>query len=186
MGVVGDVGRKSGHAEALVDNDRPIALIAGGGELPLAIADALRRRGRRVLVVAIEEEADRDFGSHSHIRARIGAVGRIRQALVDNGCSDIMMAGTFRRPRFSDIELDLGAVKLALSAILRLRFGGDDAVVSSVARIVEGEVEHFEHRPLPHGPAYGEDREVVLRMRDGEQLHDHGFTESRSASLLHI
>lgn len=125
--------------QAVADGDRPLALIAGGGKLPAAIAEALRRRGRPVFVVAIEEEADRDFAAYPHMRASIGAVARIRQALLDNGCTEIMMAGTFRRPRFSDIELDLGTLRLALSAILRLRFGGDDAVVSSVARIVEGE-----------------------------------------------
>lgn len=117
----------------------PIALIAGAGELPLVMAKVLKDRGRDVFLVAVEGEADQDFGDFSHIRLPIGAAARLLQALRSRRCTDVMMAGAFRRPRFSEIEFDLGTLKLALSSLLRLRWGGDNEVVEQIISIFESE-----------------------------------------------
>jgi UDP-2,3-diacylglucosamine hydrolase len=122
-----------------VGRERPIGLIAGAGDLPLEIAAALSEQGRRVFVAAVEGEADREYSAFPCIVLKMGAVGRLKQFLKDNGCVDVMMAGSFRRPRFSEMEFDLATVKLAASSILRLRFGGDDAAVTGVVRIFEEE-----------------------------------------------
>ncbi len=123
----------------LAADGEPIAVIAGAGGLPEAIAQALKARGREVLVVAIDGAADREFGGTSTIHLPIGAAGRLLECLRANDCAEVVIAGQFHRPRFSDIEFDLGTLKLALSSLLRLRFGGDDQVVSRIVEMFEAE-----------------------------------------------
>lgn len=119
--------------------DQPIAVIAGAGKLPEAIAQTLKTHGRDVFVVAVDGEADRGFDGFPTRRLPMGAAGRLLQSLRENNCTDIIMAGQFRRPRFSEIEFDFGTLKLALSSLLSLRFGGDDQVVSRIVRLFEAE-----------------------------------------------
>ena len=119
--------------------DRPIAVIAGAGDLPRAIAELLRRKGRAVHVVAVEGEADRDYSDFPNTRLKMGAARQLKRALREWGCVEVTMAGAFRRPKFSEIEFDLGTMKLALSRVFGLKFGGDDAVMGGVVRIFEEE-----------------------------------------------
>jgi len=118
----------------------PLAIIAGAGELPRLIADEVGRAGRPLFVIEVEGEADRDYSAFDHARLPIGAAGRLKSLLTDRGCHDVLMAGNFRRPRFSEIEWDMGTVKtLTLSGIMRLKRGGDDKVVNGVVQIFESE-----------------------------------------------
>lgn len=135
MGAGGEVAERQAEAAAV----RPIALIAGSGDLPLSIAQALRKRGRAVFVAAIEEEADRDYGDFPHVRARIGAPASIKQALVDQGCFEILIAGGFHRPKFSDIALNLDTFRVSLAAVMGLRFGGDDSLLTRLAGVIEAQ-----------------------------------------------
>lgn len=121
------------------DTAGPLAVIAGSGALPRVIAQTLSGRGREVLVIAVEGEAEADFSPFRTIRLPIGAASRLKTALRSGGCRDVLFAGAFRRPRLSEIEFDLNTMKLALSSILKLRYGGDDRVLGGVARIFENE-----------------------------------------------
>lgn len=116
----------------------PLAIIAGAGNLPRIAAEHVVRSGRQVFVVLVEGEATGDFTDFPHAVVKIGAAGRLKEILLENGCRDVFMTGAFRRPRFSEIDWDMGAVR-ALSSIMRLRFGGDDKVVNGVVHIFESE-----------------------------------------------
>ncbi len=117
----------------------PLAIIAGSGELPLIVAEEVHASGRPLFVVEVEGEADADFGAFPRARLPIGAAGRLKTLLLDQGCRDVLMAGNVRRPRFSDIEWDMGTVKAALPTIMRIMRGGDDRAVNGVVRIFESE-----------------------------------------------
>lgn len=116
----------------------PLAIIAGAGALPRVAADHVLRSGREVFLIAVEGETDADLAAYPHAVVRIGAAGRLKELLLARGCRDVMMIGRFRRPRFSEIDWDMGTVR-ALSNIMRLRFGGDDQVVNGVVHIFESE-----------------------------------------------
>ena len=45
-------------AAAPMTDDSPLAVICGGGSLPFAVADAVAKRGRRVVLFAIRGWAD--------------------------------------------------------------------------------------------------------------------------------
>lgn len=116
----------------------PLAIIAGSGDLPRIAADHVLRAGREIFVVVVEGETNGDYADLPHEIVRIGAAGRLKEILLEKGCRDVFMTGTFRRPRFSEIDWDMGTVR-ALSSIMRLRFGGDDKVVNGVVHIFESE-----------------------------------------------
>lgn len=120
------------------DTPGPLAILAGAGDLPRLIAEEVSRSGRDLFVVEVEGETDSDFSAFAHARLPMGAAGRLKALLTERGCRDVLMSGNFRRPRFSDIEWDMGTVK-ALSNIMRLKRGGDDKVVNGVVQIFEGE-----------------------------------------------
>src|SRR5262245_65952086 len=58
------------------------------------------------------------------------------RALDKNGCGDLVIIGGVNRPDFSNVRLDLGAIK-TLPFILSLGKGGDDHVLSRVVRFFE-------------------------------------------------
>ena len=126
----------SGNARGQADG--PLAVIAGSGELPGVIAAEVARSGREIFAIEVEGETDCDMSAYPHTRLPIGAAGRLKAALTEHGCRDVLMIGNFRRPRFSEIEWNMGTVK-ALSNIMRLKVGGDDAVVNGVVHIFESE-----------------------------------------------
>lgn len=117
----------------------PLAIIAGSGELPLVVAEEVRASGRPLFVVEVEGEADADFSTFARARLPIGAAGRLKSLLLEQNCRDVLMAGNFRRPRFSDIEWDMGTVKAALPTIMRIMRGGDDRAVNGVVKVFENE-----------------------------------------------
>lgn len=78
-----------------------LGLIAGGGELPRAVAEAARKAGRGVFVIplvgSVSEEWVRDF---PHEFLSPGEPGRIIKVLKAAGAGDVLMAGRVDRPRF--------------------------------------------------------------------------------------
>jgi len=125
----------AGHSEP---GQGPLAIIAGAGELPGVVAQEVAKTGRAIFAVEVEGEADCDLSAYPSTRLPIGAAGRLKKVLNEQGCRDVLMIGSFRRPRFSEIEWNMGTVK-ALSNIMRLKIGGDDAVVNGVVHIFESE-----------------------------------------------
>ncbi len=75
-------------------NKRVLGLIAGGGELPRAVAEAARAAGREVFVVplvgSVTGEWIKDF---PHEFLSPGEPGRIIKALKGAGAGDVLLAG---------------------------------------------------------------------------------------------
>lgn len=115
----------------------PLGIIAGAGELPLALARALRDDGRVVFVLVLEGIADAsEFAKVPHACASIGEVGNIIRLLNDAGCSEVTLAGRVARPEFSSIKLDrIG--RQHIGGILAAALKGDDALLRAVISILE-------------------------------------------------
>jgi DUF1009 family protein len=106
-----------------------LGLIAGGGDLPKAIAESVRDSGRAVFVVSVG--ADNWVEEFAHERLSLGDVARLFKALKNAGCTDIVLAGKQARPKFSEIKLDAKAVMIAPRIIAAAR-KGDDALLRAV------------------------------------------------------
>jgi UDP-2,3-diacylglucosamine hydrolase len=114
----------------------PLGIIAGGGDLPFAIAESAREAGRSVFVVALSD--DEWVGAYPHERIALGEVGKALKALRTAGCEDVVLAGKLARPKFRDIKLDAKGVLVAPRIIAAAR-KGDDALLRAVAGAFERE-----------------------------------------------
>lgn len=114
-----------------------IGIVAGGGSLPREIAEAARARGLGVHVVALEGEAESDFGSFAVTRVGIGQLGAMVQALQKAKADRLVIVGRARRPDVLRLKTDLG-FWLALPRIIGLMAaGGDDSVLKGVVGFFE-------------------------------------------------
>ena len=66
-----------------------------------------------------------------------GEVGKLFAALDKHGCRDLVIIGTVTRPDLAHVKLDFGAIK-NLPFLVSLGMGGDDHVLSSIVRFLEG------------------------------------------------
>jgi DUF1009 family protein len=100
------------------------------------LAEAASARGLPLHIVGIRGEAREDIERFPHTWVKWGEIGKMFRALDKNGCGDLVIIGGVNRPDFSNVRLDLGAIK-TLPFILSLGKGGDDHVLSRVVRFFE-------------------------------------------------
>src|ERR1700730_6994888 len=82
-------------ATARTADDAPLAIICGGGSLPFAVADAVRKRGRRVVLFAIRGWADpQRVASYRHHWAAVGQFGWFCRLARQEGCRDVVFIGS--------------------------------------------------------------------------------------------
>ena len=117
---------------------KPLGLIAGNGRFPFLVADAARRAGRRVVAVAVKEEASAELAdSVDEIHwVGLGQLGRCIEVLKVGGVSEAVMAGQVQHRRiFSGIVPDL---KLA-GVLVRLAVKNTDSLIGGVAEALSRE-----------------------------------------------
>lgn len=122
-------------------------MIIGGGSIPLAVAQAVERRGRRVVLFPVRGWADpavvEKFRHHWLPLAKAGLFRRHAQA---EGCRDVVFVGTALRPPLRSLRIDWLTLRL-LPRVVRAYRGGDDHLISNVARIFE---DYGFHVVAPH------------------------------------
>src|SRR3954447_14793014 len=92
---------------SLPEAERPLAIIAGGGAIPLAVADAAMRRGRHVVVFAVRGWADAAaVERYPHHWIALVQAGRFLRLARAEGCRDIVFVGTALRPPARSLRVD--------------------------------------------------------------------------------
>src|ERR1051325_674904 len=120
-----------------VRQEGPLALICGGGSLPLAVADSVTARGRKVLLFPLRGAADpEDFAQREHHWVHLGQFGTVARIARENDCRDIVCLGSVVRPSFWRLWPDLFTLKV-LPQVAKAFRGGDDHLMSSVSRVIE-------------------------------------------------
>ena len=114
-----------------------IGIIAGGGALPVALANYLEQKQQPLFVLALKGHADKhDFSDTVPLKEiRLGAIGKAFQLLKKNGVRKIVFIGSVKRPSFSEIRPDLKG--LSFLAKLSLKALGDDGLLRFVIKEVE-------------------------------------------------
>jgi DUF1009 family protein len=111
-----------------------LGLIAGKGELPLAVAEEAGAKGYEVVAVALEPLADKALSSAVHeIRwINVGKLGDIISFLRKAGIKEAVMAGKVPKSLLykSKITPDLRAMKLLFS----LKDQSDDSILLAIAK----------------------------------------------------
>ncbi len=121
---------------------KALGIVAGGGELPLAIAESARENGREVFVVGLLGSADEWVSSYPHEWASLGEVGKVIKALHAHDCAEVLLAGKLERPNFSSLKLDAKGV-LAVPRVIAAARKGDDALLRAVVDLFEREGFHI-------------------------------------------
>jgi DUF1009 family protein len=115
----------------------PLAIICGGGSFPGAVADAVARRGRRPVMFGIRGWADAAvIERYAHYWIPIGQAGRFFRLAKAENCREVLFIGTVLRPPITQLRLDWQTIK-AMPGLVRAYRGGDDKLISGVAKIAE-------------------------------------------------
>lgn len=118
-----------------------LGIIAGGGELPAAVAESAQEAGRSVFVVALEGSADQAIAPFPHAWSAIGEVGKTIKLLRAHDCGDVLLVGRVARPRFSEIKVDAKGLLLLPKVVAAAR-KGDDALLRTLVTSFETEGFH--------------------------------------------
>ena len=116
----------------------PLGLICGAGTVPFAVAEAVRRRGRPVVLFPLRGWADpAAVTGFPHHWIALGEFGRFCRLARREGCRDIVMVGGVVRPSLRQLRLDWGTLR-QMPVLMRSFRGGDDHLLSGLGRMFEG------------------------------------------------
>ena len=117
----------------------PLAMICGGGSLPLAVAEFVSGRGRPVVLFPIIGAADgKAFERFTHHWVHIGQWGKLVRFARAAGCRDVVFIGAMVRPSLWQLHLDLKGFSVLPRALAAFS-GGDNHLLSSMGKLMEQE-----------------------------------------------
>ncbi len=120
-----------------LSQEAPLALICGGGSLPLAVAESASARGRQVVLFllrgAVEGSALERFPHHWIYIGQLGKFFRLARA---EGCREVVFIGSLVRPSIWQVHPDLRGLTFLLQVLAAFR-GGDDHLLSGMAKLLE-------------------------------------------------
>ena len=117
---------------------RKLAILAGGGTLPRALADAAIAQGRPVHILALAGFCEpATYAGLPHDIVPIAKVGRLFARMHAAGCQDVVFAGPVRRPGLTDLAVDFTGF-ITLLKLLPV-WAGDASLLSRVLGIVEAQ-----------------------------------------------
>ena len=115
---------------------RKLGLIAGGGGLPVEIAEHLEQSGRPFCVFRLKGFAGPELAPYAGAEVGIAELGKCFKALKRAGCQAVCLVGNVSRPDFGALIPDLRGLAVLPAAIAAAR-QGDDALL----RLMVGEFE---------------------------------------------
>jgi DUF1009 family protein len=110
---------------------RKLGLIAGGGELPLALAHHCRAVGRPLFVIRLRGFASPELSAFDGIEAGLAELGKGMGALRRAGCETVCFAGKVARPDLRALKPDLRGLA-ALPGAIAAAARGDEALLAFI------------------------------------------------------
>jgi len=110
---------------------RKLGVIAGGGELPVVLAEHLAATQRPYFIGRIANMADPALDAHPGATHGLGQMGARMDAIREAGCDALVLIGQVQRPDLKTLQLDDVALSM-LPAILAAMPQGDDALLRAV------------------------------------------------------
>lgn len=111
-----------------------LGIIAGGGTLPVEIAEHCEQAGRAFFVARLKGFAGPELRRFPGADVGLAEVGKCIKALKRAGCEAVCLVGNVSRPDFASLKPDLRGFAILPSVILAAQ-KGDDALL----RVVLGE-----------------------------------------------
>jgi DUF1009 family protein len=110
---------------------RKLGVIAGGGELPVVLAEHCAATNRPYFVARITPYADAALNAHPGTDNGLGHMAARMKAMREAGVDAVVLIGQVPRPDVSKLDLDDGAVAM-LPAIMAAFPQGDDAILRTI------------------------------------------------------
>ena len=114
-----------------------LGLIAGGGDLPVHVAEACGADGRLGAVVALKGFADPADFPDATVRG-VAKIGAVIEDLRAGRCDAVCFAGIVTRPDFNALQPDLKGMSL-LPRVIAAAAKGDDALLRFMVTLFEEE-----------------------------------------------
>lgn len=116
-----------------------IGIIAGGGQLPVMLAESCLSSQTPFFIVALEGQASQeDLQPYPFDWSAMGTAGKLFDLLKSNECTKVVMAGKVGRPDFRSMKLDWRGSKILPTVIKRFALG-DDSLFKAIVDIFEKE-----------------------------------------------
>jgi DUF1009 family protein len=135
-----------------------LGLIAGGGSLPVEIAEHCQRSGRPLFVIRLKGFAGPELAPFTGAEVGLAEFGKCFKALKRAGCGAVCLAGNVARPDFTTLMPDLRGLAV-LPAVIAAARRGDDALLRMLVGefekegfVVEGAHEVMDDLGLGSGP----------------------------------
>ncbi|WP_245420348.1 MULTISPECIES: UDP-2,3-diacylglucosamine diphosphatase LpxI [unclassified Mesorhizobium] len=128
----------AGQGPALAPGSR-VGIIAGGGSLPVEVAEGLASQGHSPFVILAEGEVDReaDFAVYEQATLALEDIGSLLPVLRRQGISHLVLAGEIRRrPRLTRLRPTPGLLAMIPTVIMGLS-RGDDGLLKVLTRWLE-------------------------------------------------
>jgi hypothetical protein len=123
--------------------DGPLAMICGGGTLPLAVADYVAARGRQVVLFPLHGAANSaGLERFPHHWVYIGQIGKFMRLARAAGCRDVVLIGALIRPSLWHTHPDLKGLSM-LPRVLAAFRGGDNHLLTGMSRLLEHDGFHL-------------------------------------------
>jgi UDP-2,3-diacylglucosamine hydrolase len=121
----------------------PLAMLCGGGSLPLAVADKVMAGGRTVVLFPLRGAAEGTaVERYPHHWVHIGQIGKFLRLARAAGCHDVVFIGSLVRPSLWQVHPDLKGLSV-LRRVLAAYRGGDNHLLSGMSKVLEDEGLHL-------------------------------------------
>ncbi|MEM9285598.1 MAG: UDP-2,3-diacylglucosamine diphosphatase LpxI [Pseudomonadota bacterium] len=114
-----------------------LGILAGGGALPLRVAEAEAKAGREPFIVRLTDE-EGPITAYPNETVQIGELGRVIKRLRKEGCDAVCLAGQLKRPNFASIKADWRGA-MVLPKVVAAARKGDGAILDVMVNVFEGE-----------------------------------------------
>ena len=115
----------------MVSGWRKLGVIAGGGELPVVLAEHLAATQRPYFIARISPNSDVALDAHPGATHGLGQIGARMDAMREAGCDAVVLLGQVQRPDLTTLQLDDVALAM-LPTILAAMPEGDDALLRAL------------------------------------------------------
>ncbi len=164
-----------------------IGIIAGGGQFPKLFADAARKAGREVVIIAHQGESwpELEGVADRFCWVKLGQLGRIISFFREHGVTETVFLGAITKTRiFKDVWPDLKGLTLWN----RIDIRQDDAILRAVAEALEKEGIHVLESTLYLKDLLFPKGVLTRKKPSAEQLEDirFGWQIARAIGALDI
>jgi DUF1009 family protein len=127
-----------------------LGIVAGGGKLPQKLVEFCDSQKIETFLIGFENQTDPTLlEGRTHEMTRLGAAGQIITILRDHQYIDLVLIGSIKRPKLSELRPDLRTA--SFFAKLGLRVLGDDGLLKAIRAELEEEgfIIHGIHELMP-------------------------------------